>query len=106
MKTIDRRLSKLENDLGLCTPRQHNVVVLMDAESELGTAQETYIKMLQETGSLHAGVFSVVDLTHTPDGLNAEETARLVRENGDKISGSRSTQGPVLNVVLDQAYNT
>ena len=62
--------------------------------------------MLLETGSLHAGAFGVVDLSHIRDGLNPEETERFVRENGDKICGSRSAQRPmhpVLSVVLDQA---
>jgi hypothetical protein len=106
MKTIDRRLSKLEHRFGIANTKTTYVVVLMDAGSELGTAQEAYIKMLQETEVLHPGTFGVVDLRQIPDGRNAEETERFVRESADKICGSRNTQRsmlPVLNVVLDRA---
>jgi hypothetical protein len=47
----------------------------------------------------------VVDLTQIAGGLNAEETERFVRKNGEQM-GSRSTQRPmhpVLNVLLDEA---
>jgi hypothetical protein len=79
------------------------VVVLTDAGSQLGTAHETYIASLQETGFLHAGAFGVVDLSQIPEGLNAQEKEGSVREKGE---GSRSAQRPthpVLSVVLDQA---
>jgi len=102
MRTIARRLSRLEDRFGIAHAKTTYVVVLMDAGSELGPAQVTHITMLRDTGLLRAGAFGVVDLSHIPDGLNAEETERFVRENGE---GSRSAQRPkhkVLNVLLDQ----
>jgi len=105
MRTIDRRLANLEHRFGIARTKTTYVVVLMDAGAQLRPVQDAYIKSLHETGFFHNCTFGVVDLSHIPDGLNAEETERFVRENGDQICGSRITQQrpmrPLLNVVLD-----
>ena len=102
MKTIDRRLSKLENRLGIthCAPRY--LVLLMKAGQELGPADDAYIKHLDESGLLPTSGFCAIDLSHIPAGMNAAETERSVRKNGESL---RSTQRPmhqVINVVLDR----
>jgi hypothetical protein len=103
MRTIDRRVSELEHRFGTAHTKTTYVVVLMDAGSDLGTAQQTHITMLLETGSLHAGAFGVVDLSHIPDGLNAQEKEGFVREKGEGSRSARRPMHPVLSVVLDQA---
>jgi hypothetical protein len=92
MKTIDRRLSKLENRLGITHSTPRYLVLLMKAGQELGPADDAYIKHLDEAGLLPTSGFYAIDLS---DGF--------LREKG---GGSRSAQRPmrpVLNVVLDRA---
>ena len=84
MRTIDRRLANLEHRYGIARTQTTYVVVLMDAGSKLGAAQETYIAALRETGSREAGAFSVVDLTKIP-------------------IGTQCPMEPVITVVLDKA---
>jgi len=84
MRAIKGRVSRLEHRFGIARTQTTYVVVLMDAGTKLGTAEETYIAALRETGSLEPGAFNVVDLTKIPSG-----TQRPVH--------------PVFNVVLDQA---
>jgi hypothetical protein len=93
MKAIDRRLSKLEDRLGLT--KQLFLVVLSDA-GKRGLDDDTCVDILRDVGLLPAGGVATVDLTQIPDGLNAEETRRFVQENGAKIRGSR-VGGPGMN---------
>jgi hypothetical protein len=86
MKAIDRRLSKLEDRLGL--KKELFMVVLSDSEKR-GLDSDTCVEILRECGFLPVGGTALVDLTQIPGGLNAEETKRFVRENGAKICGSR-----------------
>jgi hypothetical protein len=114
MKSIDRRLSKLEERLGLT--KQLFLVVLSDA-GKRGLDDDTCVDILRDVGFLPAGGVATVDLTQIPDGLNAEETRRFVQENGVSICGSRvggasiegdartspQSEAPaVFNVQLDQ----
>jgi hypothetical protein len=75
----------------------------MNAGQELGPADEAYMMSLDEAGLLPTRDFCAIDLSHIPAGMNAEETERSVRKNGESL---RSTQRPmhqVSNVVLDRA---
>jgi hypothetical protein len=114
MKSIDRRLSKLEDRLGLT--KELFLVVLSDA-GKRGLDDDTCIEILRDGGFLPAGGVATVDLTQIPEGQNAEETKRFVRENGARICGScrvglpgmevdartspRSTAPAVFNVQMD-----
>lgn len=93
MKAIDRRLSKLENQLRLT--KELFLVVLSDA-GKRGLYDDTCVDILRDGGFLPTGGVATVDLTQIPGGLNAEETKRFVRENGAKICGSR-VGGPGMN---------
>ena len=86
MKGIDRRLSKLEEKLGL--KKELFLVVLSDSVKR-GLDGDTCVEILRDCGFLPVGGTALVDLTQIPGGLNAEETNRFVRENGAKISGPR-----------------
>ena len=91
MKSIARRLSKLENPLGLT--KDLFLVVLSDA-GRRSLEDEACIRILREGGFLPARGVAMVDLAQIPVGLNAEETKRFVRQNGAAICGSRATQTP------------
>jgi hypothetical protein len=86
MKGIDRRISKLEDRLGV--KKELFLVVLSDSVKR-GLDNDTCVEILRDGGFLPDGGVATVDLTQIPGGLNAEETKRFVRENGAKICGSR-----------------
>jgi hypothetical protein len=67
MRSIDRRLSKLEDRLGITPSAPTYLLILLDAGKGFGPAEEAYIKSLDEAGSLPTGGFGVVDVTHIPD---------------------------------------
>jgi len=67
MRSIDGRLSKLENRFGITRSAPRYLVILMDAGHELGPADDAYIKTLDEAGTLPADGFAVVDLSRAPD---------------------------------------
>jgi hypothetical protein len=50
------------------------------------------MQILRECEFLPTGRVGLVHLYKIPDGLNAEQTERFLRENGAEICGSRSVQ--------------
>ena len=94
MKSIQERLSKLEHRFGVADDRERFAVILDGAGSTRALSDERCIQILDEAGLLHTGGFGVVDLTQIPNGLNAKETERFLRESGFQLSGSRRIQNP------------
>ena len=92
MRTIDRRLGRLEHRFGIADNTERFVVILDGAGSTRALSDDRCIQILDEAGLLHAGGFGVVDLTQIPNGLNAKETERFLREGGAHLSGSRRVQ--------------
>ena len=86
MKAIDRRLSKLEERLGLT---QELFLVVLSYAGKPGLDDDTCVEILRDGGFLPTGGVATVDLTQIPTGLNAVDTKRFVRENGAKICSSR-----------------
>jgi len=87
MKSIDRRLGKLEDRLGIATNRSRVVVVMSDLIGR-GLDDDTCLQILREGGFLPAGDVATVDLCEIPGGLSAKETETFIRENGAKICSS------------------
>jgi|SRR5579864_2353300 len=102
MKTIDRRLKKLEHRLGITHSTPRYLAILMKAGQELGPADDAYIKHLDEAGRLPTSGFCTIDLSHIPAGTNAEETERSVRKNGESLRSRQRPMHQVINVVLDR----
>jgi len=63
MRSIDGRLSKLENRFGIAQTKTSYRLIVNDAGRELGAARDAYLQILDEAGVFHAGGFVVVDLT-------------------------------------------
>jgi hypothetical protein len=103
MRTIDRRLGKLENRFGMAQTKTSYLRIVNDAGSDLGAAQDTYLQILDEAGFFHAGGFNLVDLSQVPHGLSEEETERFVRENGAKICSLRGARSPELEAAAGKA---
>ena len=88
MNSIDRRLGKLEDGLGIGRNRTRLVLVMSDA-GRRGLDDDTCLRILREGGFPAASVVAIVDLCEIPVGLNATETEKFVRENGAHICGSQ-----------------
>jgi hypothetical protein len=82
VKIIDRRLRKLEKQFGFVDEKKRILLVACHAGLGLALDQETCIQILGERGFLPTGPIGVVNLSQIPDGLNAKETERFLRENG------------------------
>ena len=67
MNSIDGRLSKLEDRLGMSRNAPRYLLILMDAGRELGSPADDYIARLDEAGLLPRSGFALVDLIHIPD---------------------------------------
>jgi hypothetical protein len=90
---VDRRLDKLEARFGLSHQRPRLLLVVTDYR-KLAIDHDACIKILDEAGLLPTSGIAAVYLMDVPRGLNAEETAWFLRENGAKICGSRHAQLP------------
>jgi hypothetical protein len=94
MRTITRRIAKLENRFGIANDLDV-LVVLARAGWCLALDRETCIGILRECAFLPARVGGVhsVNLADVPLGLSPEELKTYLRENGAKICGPRTAAG-------------
>ena len=65
------------------------LLVVTAAGKRLALDQDRCIQILRECASLPTGPVGVVNLGQIPDGLNAEETERYLRENAAEICAFR-----------------
>ena len=92
MKAISKRLCKLESQFGLGPETEQLLLVVTAAGKALALDQDRCIQILRECGFLPTGPVGLVNLGEIPDGLNAEELERFLREDGADICGLRSAQ--------------
>jgi hypothetical protein len=91
VRTIARRLQRLEDGFGL-GPTEQLLVVVTAADRGLALDQDRCVQILRESGFLPTGPVGVVNLGDIPKGLNAEELERFLRKNGAVTRGLRSAQ--------------
>jgi hypothetical protein len=86
MNALTRRVRRLENQFGRGASEVMLLVVSRD-DRILAFDGETCVQILRECGFLPtSGVgIHVVNLGKIPDGLNAEDTERFLREKGAEI---------------------
>ena len=92
MRTIARRLQKLERGFGLGPETEQLLMVVTTAGRGLALDQDRCVEILRECGFLPTGPVGVVNLGDIPKGLNAEELERFLRKNGAETRGLRSAQ--------------
>jgi hypothetical protein len=92
MKTIDRRIRKLEDRFGTAAGKPQLMLVVSRAGWGLALDQDRCIQILRECEFLPTGPVGLVNLGQIPDGLNAEELERFLRKDGAEICGLRSAQ--------------
>ena len=85
MKTIGRRLRRLEDQLRLTDGKTTLLLFASNAGQELALDNDACKRILRESGFLSTGALGLVDLSNIPDGLNAEETERFLREHAADI---------------------
>ena len=87
MKAISKRLCKLENGLGLGPGTEQKLWMVTTVGRQLALDQDTCVEILRKCGFLPTDRFGVVNLGNIPDGLNAKETERFLREKGAETCG-------------------
>ena len=92
MRTIARRLQRLESRFGLGPETEQLLMVVTAAGRRLALDQDRCIQILRERGFLPTGPVGVVNLGQIPDGLDAKELEKFLRKDGAEICGLRSAQ--------------
>jgi hypothetical protein len=82
MKTVEHRLDRLE-DRFVPQGRKQFLIVVTDAAQKLALDSDRCVQILREAGRLDTrSLFCVVDLGNLPNGLDAAELERYLREYG------------------------
>jgi hypothetical protein len=92
MRTVARRIAKLEDRFLPGNGKPQLLLVVTAAGKALALDQDRCIQILRECGFLPTGPVGLVNLGEIPNGLNAEELERFLRKDGEEICGLRSVQ--------------
>jgi hypothetical protein len=87
MKTISKRLVKLEDRLGIADGKPRILIVVTPVGRGLALDEDRCIEILGECGYLPPGTVRVVDLGRIPRGLNAKELESYLRKHGAETCG-------------------
>jgi hypothetical protein len=82
MRAVLGRLHWLEDGLAPVQSQDPFLVVVTRLGRILALDNDARIQILRECGFLRGAPVRVVDLSNIPDGLNAAELERFLRENG------------------------
>jgi hypothetical protein len=91
-KTVTRGIARLEDQFGTADGKPLLLLVVSNAGWGPARDRDACIQIPGECGFMPAGSLGPVNLSEIPDGLNAEETEKFLRENVAKIFGSRRAQ--------------
>src|ERR1035438_7434718 len=92
MNPLTRRVSRLEDQFGTEDGNSEGILIVA---SRVGLAMEadSCVQILRECEFLPTGPgLGLVNLCKIPDGLDAEETKRFLREKGRGICGTSNAQ--------------
>jgi len=87
MKTIDRRIRKIEERFWPANDKPTLLLVVTSAARVLALDEDRCIEILRECGYLPTGPIGLVNLGQIPHGLTAEELERYLREDGAETCG-------------------
>jgi hypothetical protein len=88
MRTVTRRIDKLEQRFGIAKGKPGILLVVSAASWRHPLSVDSCVKILRECGFFPTGAgIDMVDLLHLPKGLNAEELATFLREHGAGLRG-------------------
>ena len=90
MRAIARRISKIEERFCPASGNQREMLcVVSKYDWGLALDKDTCIDILEESGFLPDSPFGGVDLIKVPDGLNAKELEKYLREHGSELSSPK-----------------
>jgi hypothetical protein len=93
MKTVTGRINKLETRLGIAPGKPGLLFVASAAAWRHPLNVEACMDVLSECGFVYTGSgVGLVNLLHLPEGLNAKDLERFLREHGPEICGPRVRQ--------------
>jgi hypothetical protein len=79
MRSIARRIHKLEDRFGIVNPKPSYLLTLHCAGVNLPPEiHSACVEVLEEEGLLCPGCFTLADFTKIPSGLSLEDTRRFV----------------------------
>jgi hypothetical protein len=85
MRAFDRRLNKLEYDLGISKKIPRLLVVVSAVARRLALDHDACVRILDEAGFLLPSGCVSVHLCDIPEELSAEETKRFLLDHGADI---------------------
>jgi len=89
MRTITRRIGRLKDRLLPCNAQPLRIWVLTKPGCEFALDLDRCVQILDECGSVPTARFGVLNLCGIPDGLNAEELEKFLRERVSEHGGFR-----------------
>jgi hypothetical protein len=92
MRTVARRIAKLEDRFWPGKGKPQLLMVVTAAGKALALDQDRCIQILRESGFLPTGPVGVVNFGEIPDSLDADELERYLRKDGEETCGLRSVQ--------------
>jgi hypothetical protein len=93
MRTLQRRIGKLEQ-LTVASKQEGLLFTVERSDIKLALDSNTCVEILRECGHVPSRRgSSVLNFLRVPDGLNALELERYLREHGDEICNGMAMAG-------------
>ena len=92
MRTVNRRIGKLEDTFRPANGKPLLLLVVTAAEKRLALDQDRCVQILRECGFLPTGPIGIVNLAAIPHNLDAEELETFLREHGAETRGLNGAQ--------------
>jgi len=89
MRTLDRRIRKLEDRFGTSDRKLPRILVFLYYAGWLALDEDRCIQILDECGFLPKGIIDIVDFGKIPEGLDAKDLERFLRKSGAELTGFR-----------------
>jgi hypothetical protein len=86
MRSVVGRVSRLEQQFAALADPEPLLVVVKRMDRRLALDSETCVQILRESGYFRGSGIRVVSLGKVPDGLDAAQLERFLRENGASIT--------------------
>jgi hypothetical protein len=103
VRTVTRRIDKLENRLGIAKGKPGLVYAVSNAAWRHRLSVDTCMKILRECGYVPPGPgIHMVDLLHLPKGLSTEELEKFLRERGAETQKFGGIQRDGVSIRLER----
>ena len=87
MRTVDRRISRLEDRFAPHQDKEPVLIVVVNrVDRELALDNDACVQILREGGFLRGPSVRVVRFERVPEGLDAPNLEKFLRENGSRLT--------------------